>query len=66
MSLLFNEPATIVLDGARLPPKYVFKNNMSLTNSKIGPTQTIKLQLLKVLKDRPTKLAFFQDKKKIF
>jgi hypothetical protein len=35
MSLLFNKPATIVLDGARLPPKCVFKNNMSLTNSKI-------------------------------
>ncbi len=33
-----NKDATIWLDGARPPPKYVFKNNMSLTNSKIRPT----------------------------
>ncbi len=29
---------TVWLDGARSPPKYVFKNNMSLENLKIWPT----------------------------
>jgi hypothetical protein len=32
---------TVWLDLARQPPKYVFKNNMSLTNSKIFPTWTL-------------------------
>ncbi len=30
-----NKDPTVWPDGARLPPKYIFKNNMSMTNSKI-------------------------------
>ncbi len=30
-----NKDPTVWLDGARPPPMYNFKNNMSLTNSKI-------------------------------
>jgi len=30
-----NKDSTVWLDGARPPPKYAFKNNMSLTNSEI-------------------------------
>ncbi len=30
-----NKDQTVWLDGARPPPKYVFNNNISLTNSKI-------------------------------
>jgi hypothetical protein len=30
-----NKDPTVWLDGARPPPKYIFKNNMSSTNSKI-------------------------------
>ncbi len=30
-----NKDPTLLLNGARPPPKYVFKNNMSLANSKI-------------------------------
>jgi len=29
------------LDGDRPPPKFIFKNDMSLTNLKIGHTQTL-------------------------
>ncbi len=31
--------ASVWLDGARPTPKYIFKNNMSLADSKIWPTQ---------------------------
>ncbi len=31
---------TLWLDGARPPPKYIWKNSMSSTNSKIDPTWT--------------------------
>jgi hypothetical protein len=30
---------SVWLDGARPTPKYIFKNNMSLADSKIWPTQ---------------------------
>jgi hypothetical protein len=33
-----NKDAMVLLDGARPPHKYAFKNNMSLMNSKIQPT----------------------------
>jgi hypothetical protein len=36
----FNMDPTVGIDGARPPPKYIFKDNMSLTNSKILPVQT--------------------------
>jgi hypothetical protein len=35
-----NKDPPVWLDGARPPPKYVFKNNMSWMNSKIEPTLT--------------------------
>jgi hypothetical protein len=35
-----NKDPTVWLDGARPPSKYIFKNNLSLTNSKICATQT--------------------------
>jgi hypothetical protein len=36
-----NEDLTFWLDAARLPPKYVLKNNISSKYSKIWPTQTL-------------------------
>ncbi len=36
-----NKDLTVWLDGARLPPKYVFKNAKSLMNLKIWPTWTL-------------------------
>jgi hypothetical protein len=47
LSLLFlktgsiHKDPNVGLDGARPSLEHVFKNNMILTNSKIGPTQTI-------------------------
>jgi hypothetical protein len=40
-----NKDLTVWLDGARRrpAPKYIYKNNMSLTNSKIWPTMTLDL-----------------------
>jgi hypothetical protein len=38
----FNKDPTISLDRARPPPKYVYKNNMSLTNLKIWPAETLR------------------------
>ncbi len=32
-----NKDTTVWLDGARPPPTYIFKNTLSLTNSKIRP-----------------------------
>ncbi len=37
----YQKDPTIWLYGARPPPKYFFKNNMNLTNSKIQPTHTV-------------------------
>jgi hypothetical protein len=36
-----NKDPTVWLDGARPPPKYVFKNNVILANSKFWHTQTL-------------------------
>ncbi len=35
-----NKDPPVWLDGSRSPPKYIFKNNMSSTNSKIQQTLT--------------------------
>jgi hypothetical protein len=40
-----NKGPSVLLDGARPPPKYVFKNNFSLTKLKIQSTQTISEKL---------------------
>ncbi len=37
-----NKNPTVWLYGARQPPENIFKNNTSLKNSKIQPTQTIR------------------------
>ncbi len=44
----YNKNPTVWLDGAGPPPKYIFKSDVSLTNSKIQPTQI--LQSRRILK----------------
>ncbi len=54
-----NKDPTVWLVGARPPPMYVFKNYMSLTNSKIWPTKIFKIWQAKCLKFI-IKMRFFE------
>jgi hypothetical protein len=36
-----NKDLTVLIDGARPHPKYIFKNYMGLTNTKMWPSQTL-------------------------